>query len=638
MISIFRNFAKSKLAMGLLILTALGLLVTGGSQTDILGSLQAPKVVSAGDRSMSPQEFRMAMDRQLDQIRAQQGRAVTYEELLSQADLNAILRSRAEELGFFAWAWKTGIRPGNELVLRQIRAIPAFFDPITNRFDENLYRTRLAEAKMTPELVEQEARDEYSRAHYGTALVAGMRVPRIYGAVYANLNQQSRDGRWFVLTQAMAGTAPSPTDAQLTAYVSQNAARLRTPELRSGSLIIFSNPADQNIAISDEKIQARFEFRKNALSVPERRTFTTLTAPTRAAADRIANALRAGQAPAAVAQANDLQPADYADTPRSAISDPAVAGAVFGLNVDQVSAPVQARVGFVVAKVTGITAGHEVTLADVRDQIVDELRGQEARGAIGRRVEAFEAARRQGKSVDDAVREVGARIVPIPAVTRDGHNRDGQQLNVPAKVLEAMWKLTKGRAGEPTALGEGEYFVVRVDDVVPAALPALDAVRERVSREWTARENVRLLSAKTDALMTRLRAGEDIAAVARSVGATVTARTGLKQDEQTVGQVGEAVIGGLFNTGAGQPFNQPQSQEAIVIGRTDRITAPTAAVVAEEAQQWRGRLGAATGEPLFAAAMSAAAERMKATHDEALARQALGVDAAPAAPARPAGR
>lgn len=635
MISIFRNFAKSKLAMALLVLTALGLLVTGGTQTDILGSLQAPKVISAGDRSVSPQEFRAEMDRQLEQIQAQQGRAVTYEELLAQADLTAILRGRAQELGFFAWAWKAGVRPGNELILRQIRAIPAFFDPVTNQFDEKLYESRLAEANMTPELLEQEARDQYSRTHYGTALVSGLRLPRIYGAVYANLNQQARDGRWFVLTQAMAGAAPAPTDAQLTSYMSQNAARMRSPELRTGSLVIFSNPADQNIAISEEKIQARFDFRKNALSVPERRTFTTLTAPTRAAAERIANALRGGQTAAAVGEANDLQPAQYADTPRSAISDPAVAGAVFGLNVDEVSAPVQARVGFVVAKVTGVTPGREVALADVREQIVEELRGQEARGAVSRRVEAFEAARREGKSVDEAVRQVGARIVPIPAVTREGRNREGQQLNVPAKVLEGMWKLTEGRASEPTGLGEGEYFVVRVDDVIPAAMPSLDSVRERVTSEWLARENVRLLSARSDALMARLRRGEDIAAVAASVGATVTTRTGLKQDPAAVEQVGEAVIGALFNAGRGQPFAQPNSENSIVIGRVDRIVAPTPAVVAEEAQQWRARIGAASGDPLFAATVAAAAERMKATHDEALARQALGVEAAPA---RPAGR
>ena len=638
MISIFRKFARSKFAMALLILTALGLLVTGGTQTDLLGSLQAPKVVSAGDRSLSPQEFRAEMDRQLEQIQAQQGRAVTYEELLAQANLGAILRNRAEELGFFAWAWKTGIRPGNELILRQIRAIPAFFDPVSNQFDETLYKTRLAEANMTPALLEQEARDQYSRVHYGTALMAGLRLPRIYGAVYANQTQQTRDGRWFVLTQAMVGSAPQPTDAQLRSHMSQNAAALRRPEFRTGALIVFGNPADANVAISDEQVQARFEFRKDNLSVPERRTFTTLTAPTRAAADRIAAALRAGQAPAAVAQANDLQPAEYEETPRSAISDPAVAAAVFGLNVDEVSAPVQARVGFVVAKLNGISAGREVTLADVRDQIVEELKGQEARAAIARRVEAFEAARAQGRSLDEAVRQVGAQVVPIPAVTREGRTREGQQLNVPENVRDALWKLSEGRASEVTSAGQGQYFVVRLDDVIPAAMPGLEDVRDRVAQDWVARENVRLLSARSDALVARLRAGEDIAAVAASVGATVNSRAGVRQNEETAAALGQGVMGGLFSAERGQPFAQPQSADSIAIGRVDRIAAPTPAVAGDEAQQWRTRLAGATADPLFAAAVAAAAERMDATYDEELARQALGVTAPPSAPAQPAGQ
>ena len=637
MISICRNFAKSRLAMGLLILTALGLLVTGGTQTDLLGSLQAPKVVSAGERSLSPLEFRTEMDRRLDGIQKEQGRAVSYEELFEQASLTAVLKSRAEELGFYAWAWKTGIRPGSELILRQIRAIPAFFDPVTSQFDEDLYKARLAEAKMTPALLEQEFRDEYSRTHYGSALIAGMRLPRIYGAVIANHTQQTRDGRWFILTQDMAGTAPRPTDAQLASFMSQNAAQLRMPELRSGALVGFSSPADQAIAIPEEKIQERFEFRKDALSMPERRTFTTLTAPTQAAAERIAAALRAGQTPAAVGAANDLQPAEFADTPRSAISDPNVAGAVFGLNVDAVSAPVQARVGFVVAKVTGITAGREVTLADVRDQIVEELRGQETRAAIARRVEAFEAARRAGKGLDDAVREVGAVMVPIPAVSREGRTREGQQLGVPAEVLEQMWKLSKGRAGEVVSAGEGRYFVVRVDDVIPAALPKLEDIREDLTRAWTARENVRLLSARSDALMTRLRAGEDIAAVAASVGATVTSRSGVKQDQETMAQLGQGVMTGLFSAERNQPFSQPQSRDSIAIGRVDRVTAPTAALAASEAQQWRARLGQATSEPMFSSAVAAAAGRVDATYNEELAREALGLEATPV-PAQPAGR
>ena len=634
MISMFRNFARSKWAIGLLVLVALGLLVTGGTQTDILGSIQAPKVVSAGDRSLSPQEFRAEMDRRLQQIQTEQRRAVTYDELLAQVPMAAILKGRAEELGFFAWAWNTGIRPGNELILRQIRSFPAFFDPVTGQFSESLYATQLNQAKMTPALLEQELRNDYSRAHYGSAMVSGMRLPRIYGALYANQTQQSRDGRWFILTQAMAGTAPRPTDAQLTSFMSQHASELRVPELRSGTLVVFANPADQNIAISEEKVRARYEFRKDSLSTPERRTFTTLSAPTRAAAERIAAALRAGQTPDAVAQANDIQPANYSETPRSAIGDPAVAAAVFGLGVDEVSAPVQARVGFVVAKVTGIQQGREVTLEDARDDLVAELRGQEMRGAIARRVEAFEAARREGKSVDDAVREVGAQAVPIPAVSREGKNRDGQQLNVPAPVLDAMWKLAEGRANEPVGLGEGQYFVVRVDAVTPPAMPSLDSVRDMVTQGWIASENVRLLSARSDALAARLRAGEDIAAVAASVGATVVTETGIKQEQDTTARLGRGVMTGMFNGQAGQVFSQPQSANSMAIGRIDRISAPTAAVVAEEAQQWRARIGAASSDPLLAASFAAAAERTKATYDEELARQALGVTAPPATPAR----
>ena len=630
MISIFRKFARSPFAMPLIVLVGLGLLITGGVQTDILSTLRAPKVVSAGDRGLSPTEFRAEMDRRLEQLQAQQQHAITYEELLANAPLGAILKGLAEETAFFAWTWKTGIRPGNELVLRQIRAFPAFFDPLTSQFSETLYASKLAEMKMTPALLERELRNDYARAHYGSALVAGLRMPRVYGALYANTNQQTRDGRWFVLTQAMAGSAARPTDAQLRSFMSENAERLRRPELRSGTLVIFRNPTDQNIEISDEQIRARYEFRKDTLSTPERRTFTTLTAPTRAAADRIAAALRAGQSPAAVGEANDLQPANYAETPRSAIADPAVAAAVFGLNVDQVSDPIEARVGFVVARVTAIQPGQETTLDQAREQIVEELRGQEIRGAIARRVEAFEAARREGKGLEDAVRQVGAQIAPIPAISREGRNSDGQQTRVPAQVLEAMWKLTEGRANEPTALGGGDYFVVRVDDVTPAAMPALEEVRDLVTEAWIQRENVRLLSTRADALAARLRAGEDIAAVAASVGATVSTGTGVRQDQEAVTRLGQGVIGGLFNGRAGAVFSQPQSNDSLVIGRVDRVSAPTAAVIAEEAQQWRARLGGASGDRLFAASVPAAAERMKATYNEDLARQALGVTETPA--------
>jgi peptidyl-prolyl cis-trans isomerase D len=265
-----------------------------------------------------------------------------------------------------------------------------------------------------------------------------MRLPRIFGAVLASQALETRDARWFTVTQAMAGSAGTPTDAQLTALMNENADQLRMPESRTASVVLFDDGAAAPAELTEARILERFNFRRDALSLPERRSFVTLTAPDRAAADRIAAALRAGQSPADVARANSIQPAEYVDTPRSALGDPAVAAAVFGLAGNEVSAPVRASVGFVVARVNAIQPGRAATLADVRDQVVAELRAEDARAAVYRRVEAYEKARQDGKTLDVAVREVGARLIQIPAIRQDGKLRNGQEINpaLPPQLLQ----------------------------------------------------------------------------------------------------------------------------------------------------------------------------------------------------------
>lgn len=630
MISVFRNFARSKWALGLLALLALGLVFTGGQQMDVIGALQPRQVITAGDRSLNAQEFRDVVEQLRYNQQQQAGRSPTVEELADDPQFGAFFAQRANQLGFLAWAHKVGIRPGEELMLRQIRELPAFFDPVTRKFDQNAYQAKLAEVRMTPAMLEEQLRDDYIQLHYASAMGAGARLPRIYGAVIANQTQQTRDGRWFTVTQAMAGTAPQPTDAQLQAFMTQNAAQLRRPELRQASVIVFDNPADAAAPISEEKIQERFNFRRDSLGQPERRTFTTLTAPNRQVAERVAAAWRAGQAPAAVASANGIQPAEYADTPRTAIGDQAVAAAVFALPANEVSAPIQAGVGFVVARVASITPGREVTLADVRDDIVTELRESEAKAKVFQRVEAYEAARRQGTAVDAAITQVGARTIALPPITQEGRAPNGQQVNVPPAMLENIFKLSRGAVSEVASLAESQYYAVRVDTITPAAMPTLADVRAPLTANWIARENARLLSARADALTARLRRNEDFAAVAASVGASVTTATGVAQNEQTAEQYGQPVLVGLFSTQKGQPFSQPSPAGGMVIGRVDGVTAPTPALAADEALTWRQRMAGTINQTFLQALVESAARRVKAAFDVEQARLALGLEAAPA--------
>lgn len=635
MISNFRNFARSKWAVGLLAVMALSLLVTGGTQMDVFANLGPRHVISAGDRSQDQAEFRAAFERVRANVQEQAGRPVTFQDMVNEGLHLRYLESQTQRLGFLEWAWKAGVRPGKELVLKQIRALPAFFNQVTGQFDPDRYNQLLAEQNVTSVEVEQDFRDQALLEHFGSGLFAGARVPRIYGALVAGQALESRDGRWFTVTQAMAGTTPAPTEAQLTAFLNENAAQLRRPEFRMASLVLFTPDAAsvRALPITEAQITERFEFQRDALSEPERRTFTTLTAPDRAVAQRIQAALQAGQDPAEVGRANNVRPAVYDSQPQSAIGDRAVAQAAFTMSPGQISEPVQGGVGFTVVKLNAVTPGRAVTLDEARPQILEELRTQAARAQTFERVEAYERARSEGKTLAAAAQEVGARIIQLPPVTAEGQLPDGQPINAPPQVLSSIASLSKGAESDVIDAGQGQYFAVRLDDITPAALPNLDEVREPLAQQWVLRENAKRLAAKAEELAGRVRGGEDIAAVAASAGAPLVVREGLQRNQQAVTDVGQGVLQGLFGQARGQVFSQPSSNATFVVGRVDQVRAATVALAAPLAEQARPRVTQDMFDGLIQTGFTAAAAKVKARNDPARALEAIGVEAA----ANPAG-
>jgi peptidyl-prolyl cis-trans isomerase D len=334
-----------------------------------------------------------------------------------------------------------------------------------------------------------------------------------------------------------------------------------------------------------------------------------------------------------VAEANDIQPAVYEAQPESALPDPAVATAVFALSANQVSAPIQGRVGFSVAKVTVILPGTPATLEGVRGAIVAELQEEDMKARVYARVEAYEKARTEGKPLAVAAEQVGARFVQLPPFTQDGRLPDGQPMNAPPQILQSAYALTRCGESDVIDAGQGQYFVLRLDEVKPAALPPLDEVRTELSAAWIQRENARLLRTKADELAGRIRAGEDILAVARSAGAEIIVRTGVQQDEETAEALGGGLLEGLFGQGKGQAFVQPVAEDVFVVGVTDAIRPPVPALAAPIAERIRPRIGQDLVGGLGDLAISAGQRRTKAESDPGLAREALGLPReAPATP------
>ncbi|MDO1558528.1 SurA N-terminal domain-containing protein [Brevundimonas sp. 2R-24] len=630
MLSSFRAFAKSKVALVLIGLLIISFAVFQFSDT--FGANPGGAVITAGDREITRQEFAAQFARVKQNMEQQNGgQPIPQDELIQRGVHMQMLEQMAADEGLYAWLWKVGVRPSEQLIIEQIRAIPAFFNQITGAFDEDEYNRRLAEANLTAPVFERGLRDEMSANHFAAALVAGSRAPRVYGALMASVQMQSRDGRWFFVTQDMAGTAPAPTDAQLTAFMNENAEALRRPEMRRTTLVLFT-PSQQlgQVSVTDAQIQERFNFRRDALGQPETRTFVTIAARDRAAADRIAQALRAGQDPAAVAEANGVEPVAYDNRPASAVADQAVRQAVFGMQPGQVSNPIQGSLGLTVAKLTSITPGRAATLEDNRAAIEQELRQEAARARVYEQVEAFQQARDGGASITEAAQRTNGQVVQLPYLTEQGIAENGQRLGAPESVFQTAFATEAGGESDIVDAGEGQYFALRVEDVREAALPPLEEVRPQLTDVWTRRENARLLQAKADELAGRVRGGEDIAAVAASAGADLVTRTGVSV--QTAGETPQGVLQGLFGQGRGQVFSGPADQTRMVVGRVDAVHAPTAALAARPAEQARPRLTMGLMNELTEIARSQAGEAVKVRTYPDQAQRALGIDpeAAPA--------
>lgn len=634
MITLFRNFAKSKWAVGLFALIILSFVVVG-AQSDIFSNLGPRHVVSAGDRNIDGQRFRADFERVRANVSEQAGRTVTFDEMVSQNLLTQYLESQTQRLGFSAWAWKNGIRPGKELVLKRIREIPSFFNQITGQFDQELYVQALGQQNITPEMLEQDLRDEYAAAHFGSGLVAGVRMPQIYSALLASQAMETRDGAWFTVTQAMAGSAGQPTNEQLDAFIKEMDAQLRRPEFRQVSVVLFTpGPNEARPAVTEEQLRERFEFRKDTLAQPEKRSFTVLSAPSKDVADKIAADLRAGKPLNEVAAANRVQPSPYNSTPRTALGDPAIAEAAFGMSAAGVSAPVQARVGFAVIQLSNIETGRSVSFEEARGELTREMQAEAVKGVAYERVKAFEDARTQGKSIADAAKEAGARVTQLPAFTQQGQLMNGQQFNAPPAIIQTAYALQKGGESDVINAADGEYFALRVDEVMPSALPPIEEVRAPLTQAWIQRENGRLLSAKAEELAGRVRAGEDITAVAASVNAAVNVRTNVAANQQTQASLGVAVLRGLFGQGKDQVFSGA-GETGFVIGKVNAIHAANPTETAPLVAQIAPRLAAEWVESISQSAIASAAQRVKAKSNEQEALNALGITA-PTAPSAPA--
>ena len=625
MLSATRQFAKSWLAAVLIGLLIVSFAIFGIH--DVFKGNFTNDVVVAGSRSVSGAVFRQEFDNFRKNAEQQAKRPVSIEEAVKAGLDRRLLEEIATRESFGEMLNRIGIRPSDRLMEAELRKIPAFFNPVSGAFDKALYEQRLSENGLTPARFEMMMRDQIAESHAASAMVNGLRVPRAYSALGAVFEMEGRDVGYFALDPRSVPAPTPPTDAQLEAFMKENAARLTLPEFRVLTVVAFT-PAmvAANLPVDEAEVQKRFNFRKDTLSRPETRSLVQIPVKDAAAAQAVAARLAKGEDPAAIAKSLGVEAIVYADKPQSAVADKRVGAGAFAMKEGQVSA-IQGDLGSAVVKVTKVTAGQAVTLEQVRPQIEAELRKDAAAEKVYALSQAYDDARSQGSNLVDAAKKAGVPTFTVGPVTQQGQGKTGQPVGgVNQKILDVAYGLPQGGESEVQELGTGEYFAVRVDRVMPKALPPLAEIKPQLSRFWMMREMVKRLQARADELAARVKKGESLDAVAASAGAKVVHVTGL--DRQNAAQstaLSRDALVKAFGAKPGEVFTAEHTSFGLIVAKLEAVRPPSGPTLARITEDTRPQVTMALFRDLGASARNAARTEVKARIYPDKARAALGL-------------
>jgi peptidyl-prolyl cis-trans isomerase D len=636
MLSAIRAFAKSWVAAVLIGLLIVSFAVFGIN--DVFRGNMSDAVVQAGPRKVTSAAFKREFDSQKGRIEQQMGQPVPLETAVANGLDRRVLDYVATREAFAALLQKMGIRPSDKLLVSEINKIPAFFDQVSGRFDKTSYQARLAENGMTSEVFEQMMRDEIAEQHLGTAIVNGVRIPRAYSALAAIYALESRDIAYFTIDPANVPQPALPTDAQLTAFMKENAAQLTRPEFRVLTVVRFS-PAllAGDLPIDEAELKKRYDFRKDTLSTPETRTLVQIPAKDAATAQQIVARLGRGENPITVAKAVGVDALTYENKPQSAIQDHKVAAAAFGMQAGQV-APVQGDLGVSVVKVVAVVPGRVVTMEEARPALEAELRKDAAAEKVYAQSQAYDDAHQAGSNLAEAAKKAGVASITIGPLSAQGRDPQGQPVpGLTQKLVETAFSLPAGGESEVTEAGQGEYFAVRVEKILPPAMPALAEVKPQLVRVWMLREIAKRMQARADELAARVRKGESLEAVAASVGSQVTHVTGI--DRRSASQNREAsqdLLAKVFTSKPGEVFTAENARFGFIVGKLESVNAGQGPTLARMTEEARPQMTVALFRELEETARTSARQEMKVKVSEARARAALGLE--PLEPAKAPGK
>ena len=529
-------------------------------------------------------QFQRRYGAQMQQYRNAYGGQIS-EQMLRQLGIDQqILQALVDEQAMVAEARKQRFAVSDVEVRQRILSLPAFME--NGRFiGETRYRQLLS--SQNPPLSTKEFEDQLRRAILAEKLRTS--VTGWMSVTDADVAQEFRQRNEKVKLDLVALTADAfkdkvtVTDADLTKRFEANKESYRIGEKRKVKYALLEvEKVRETVPVPDADVEAFYTQNKAQYTTEGRVRASHILLKTEGKDDAAVKAKAEGllaQAKAPGADFAALAKANSEDE-GSAVNGgdlnyfgkgqmvPEFEQAAFTLKAGDISGLVKTTFGYHIIKVIDSQPETSRPIAEVKSEIVDQLKWQKAQQVAEQQAKAMEASIKTAADLEKVVKERGLTVVESPLFLRDQPIGD---LGAAPDIASRAFTMKDGEVTPAMRVSRGWVFATPTGKQ-DSYLPQLAEVTERVREDAVRDKADQLLKSRAGAIAADLKAAADFAAAVKKAGFTVKpteliARGAALLDIGTNPEVEKAV------------FALP------VGGVTSAVSTPTGSVIARVAER-----------------------------------------------------
>lgn len=394
-------------------------------------------VAKVAGQNVTQQELNAAHGRQLDRFRQMFGEQFNPAMFDTPEARQGVLDNLIAQKALGAYVADNYLTVSDDTVRKTIVEIQGLTGE-DGKFDKERYKALLAAQGMTPDKFEAGLRRDLAIQQSNAVIQGTAFSPKAVAARIATINQQVRNVQELPFTPAAFKSQAKITDAMLQDYYTKNAAQFEIPEtIKAEYVVLSAELVESQIKVNDADIKTYYDQNLARYKTEEQRRASHILISAGKAASAVEKANAKAKAEKVLEQLRK-SPADFAKLAKENSQDPGSAerggdldffgkgmmvkpfeDTAFKLKDGEISGLVESDFGYHIIRLTAIKPAAVRSLAEVKDNIVDEIKRQQAAKKFAEMSEQFtNMVYEQADSLKPAADKLGLKIETVTSLTR----------------------------------------------------------------------------------------------------------------------------------------------------------------------------------------------------------------------------